>query len=98
MEFILSKSKLKRRVTVEEHENSANVCKRKDDRPIFPEIAFNKNITDNRKFRKKRSTTYAEAVRSVGTSNSDAEVPEPLKAPNVFKEETTISTEPWVYI
>ena len=72
---------------VEENENSANVCKRKDDRPIFAQIAPNKNITDNRKFRKKRSKTYAEALQSVGTSNSGGEVLEPLKAPNVLKKE-----------
>lgn len=36
--------------------------KRNDDRPIFAEITFNKNITDNWKFRKKRIQTYAEAM------------------------------------
>ena len=72
---------------VEGNENSADVCKTKDDRPIFAEIAPNKNITDNRKFRKKRSKTYAEALQIVGTSNSGAEVIEPLKAPHVLKEE-----------
>ena len=29
-----------------------------------------KKIADNRKFRKKRSKTYAEVVRTVGTPNS----------------------------
>ena len=38
-------------VMVEGNENSADVCKRKDDRPISAEIVLNKNITDNRKFR-----------------------------------------------
>ena len=56
-------------------------------RPIFAEIAPNKTITDNQKFRKKRSKIYAEALQSVGTSNSDDEVLEPRKAPNVLKEE-----------
>ena len=72
---------------VEGNENSADVFKRKDDRPIFAQIDPNKNITDNRKFRKKRSKTYAEALQSVGTSNSGGEVLEPLKAPNVLKKE-----------
>ena len=70
---------------VEENENSADRCKRKDDRQIFAEIAPNKNITDNRKFRKERSKTYGGALQR--TSNSGGEVLEPLKAPNVLKEE-----------
>lgn len=49
-------------------------------------IAPNKNITDNRKLRKKRSKTYAETLLSIWTSNSGGEVLEPLKAPNVLKE------------
>ena len=61
--------------------------KRNDDRPIFAEITFNKNITDNWKFRKKRIQTYAEAMLSVGTSNLAGEVLEQPKAPNVLKEE-----------
>ena len=70
----------------ESNGNSADVCKRKDDRPVFPEIARHKTITDNRKFRKKRSKKYAQ--------NSGGEVLEPLKAPNVLKEKKiTISTE-----
>ena len=36
--------------------------KRNDDRPIFAEITFSKNITDNWKFRKKRIQTCAEAM------------------------------------
>ena len=87
MESILSESKLEQGVMVEGNENSADVCKRKDDRPISVEIAPNKNVTDNRKFRKKRSTTYADALQSVGTSNIGGEVLEPRKAPNVLKEE-----------
>ena len=51
------------------------------------EIAPNKNITDNRKFRKKRSKTYAEALQSVETSNFGGEVLETLKEPNASKEE-----------
>ena len=46
-----------------------------------------KSITDNWKFRKKSSKTYAEALRSVGISNSGGEVLEQLKTPNVLKEE-----------
>ena len=72
---------------VEENENSANVCKRKDNRPIFPENAPNKNIMENQKFKKKRSKTYAEALQSVETSSSGGEVLEPLQALNVLKEE-----------
>ena len=34
----------------------------------------NRNITDNRKFRKKRSKTYAEALQNVGPLNSGGEV------------------------
>ena len=51
------------------------------------EIASTKNITDDRKLRKKRSKTYTEAVQSVGSSNSFGEVLEQLKATNVLKEE-----------
>ena len=47
----------------------------------------NKNITDNRKFREKRSKTYAEALQNVGPSNYGGEILEQLKAPNVLKEE-----------
>ena len=54
VESILSESKIEQRVMVEGNENSADACNRKDDRPIFAEIAPNKNITDNRKCRKKR--------------------------------------------
>ena len=71
---------------VQGNENSADLSKRKDDRPIFAEIAPNKNITDNGKFRKK-SKTYAEALQSVGTSNFGGEVLETLKEPNASKEE-----------
>ena len=85
MEFILSESKREQRVMVQGNENSADLSKRKDDRPIFAEIAPNKNITDNRKFRKK-SKTYAEALQSVGTSNFGGEVLETLKEPNASKE------------
>ena len=42
------------------------------------------------KFRKKKSKAYADALQSVGTSNSGAEVLEPQKALNVLKEEITI--------
>ena len=72
---------------VQGNENSADLSKRKDDRPIFAEIAPNKNITDNRKFRKKRSKTYAEALQSVETSNFGMKVLERLKDPNASKEE-----------
>ena len=65
--------------------NSADLSKRKDDRPIFAEIAPNKNITD--KTRKTRSKTYAEALQRVGTSNFGGEVLETLKEANASKEE-----------
>ena len=39
MESILSESKREQRVIVQENENSADLSKRKDDRPIFAEIA-----------------------------------------------------------
>ena len=42
---------------------------------------------DNPKFRKKKSKTYAEALQSLGTSDSGEKVVESLKAPNVLKEE-----------
>ena len=87
VESILSESKIEQRVMVEGNENSTDVCKRTDDRRIFAEIAPNKNITDNQKFRKKRSKTYADALQSVGTSNTGGEVLEPRKTPNVLKEE-----------
>ena len=61
VEFILNGLKLEQRVTIEGKENSADVCKRDDDRPIFAQIACNKNITDNRHFKEKISKTYAEA-------------------------------------
>ena len=64
--------------------NSVDLSKRKDDRPIFAEIAPNKNIMD--KTRKTRSKTYAEALQSVGTSNFGGEVLETLKEPNASKE------------
>ena len=51
MESILSESKLEQIVMVEGNGNSGDVEKRNDNRPIFAEIAPNKNITDNRKFR-----------------------------------------------
>ena len=86
VEFILNGSKLEQRVTVEGKENSADVCKRDDDRPIFAQIACNKNITDNRHFKEKISKTYAEAVQSVGTSKSGREVFEQLMALNVLNE------------
>ena len=86
VESILTELKLEQRVMLEGNENNVDVYKRKDDRPIFAQIAPNKNITDNRKFRKKRSKTYAEAMQSVQTSNSGGEVVEPLKPPNVLKE------------
>ena len=45
-------------------------------------------MMDNRKFRKKISTIYAEAVLSVGASNSGGkEYIEQLKTPNVLKQE-----------
>ena len=87
VESIVSESKREQRVMVQGNENSADLSKRKDDRPIFAEIAPNKNITDNRKFRKKRSKTYAEALQSVETSNFGGEVLETLKEPNTSKEE-----------
>ena len=46
-----------------------------------------KKIADNRKFRKKRSKTYAEVVRTVGKPNSGEEVLEQLLMPNILKEE-----------
>ena len=63
--------------------------KTKDDQPFSSEItpSKKKNIMDNRKFRKRRSKTYAEALQIIGRSNSDREVYEPLKAPNVLEEE-----------
>ena len=85
--MLLSESKIEQRVMVEANENSTDVFKRTDDRRIFAEIAPNKNIMDNRKFRKKRSKTYADALQSVGKSNSGGEVLETRKAPNVLKEE-----------
>ena len=87
VESIETNRKLEQRATVERKENSADICKRNDDRPIFPEIASSINITDNQKFRKKRSNTYTEAVRRFETSNSGGEVLGPLKEPNVSKEE-----------
>ena len=87
MESILSESEIDKRAMVEGNENSTDVCKRTNDRGIFAEIAPNKNITGNRKFRKKRSKTYADALQSVGKSNSGGEVFETRKAPNVLKEE-----------
>ena len=57
VESILSESKREQRVMVQGNENNADLSKRKDDRPIFAELTRNKNITDNRKFRKKRSKT-----------------------------------------
>ena len=62
MKLILSESKLGQRITLEEKEDSADVWKRNDDRPIFAEIASNKDITDIRKFKKKRSKTHAEFI------------------------------------
>ena len=61
--------------------------KRKDNRPIFAEITPNKNIIVIGKFRKKKSKAYADALQSVGASNSGGEVLEPQKALNVLKEE-----------
>ena len=87
LESISNESKLKQRATVERKENSVDMRKRNGDRPIFAEIVSNKNITDNRKFRKKRNKTYTEAVGSAGTSTSGEKVLEPLKARNVLKEE-----------
>ena len=87
VESILSELKREQRVMVQGNENSADLSKRKDDRPIFAEIAPNKNITDNQKFRKKGSKTYAEALQSVGTSNFGGEVLETLKEPNASKYE-----------
>ena len=72
---------------VEGNQNSAGVCKRKENRPIFAVIAPSKNITGNWRFREKRSVTYVEALQSVGILNSGGEVLEPLKSPNVLKEE-----------
>lgn len=46
-----------------------------------------KKIADNRKFRKKRSKTYAEVVRTVGKPNSGEEVLEQLLMPNILNEE-----------
>ena len=66
VESILSESKLEQRVMVEGNGNSTDVCKRKDDRPIFAHIAPSKKITDNQKFRKRRSETYAEAFKMLG--------------------------------
>ena len=65
------------------------MSKTKDDQPFSGEItpSKKKNITNNQKFRKRRSKTYAEALQSIGRSNSDGEVYEPLKAPNVLEEE-----------
>ena len=76
--------KLEQRVT-EGKDNSVDMCKRNDDRPIFAEItSYN---TGDQKFRKKRSNTYPESVQSVGTSNSGMEAFEQLKAPNSLKKE-----------
>ena len=55
VEPISNQSKLEQRATVERKKNSVDVYKRNDNRPIFAEIASNKNITDNRKFRKERT-------------------------------------------
>ena len=54
---------------VDRNENSADVSKTKDNRPFSAEITpiKNENITDNRKFRKKRNKTYAEALQSIET-------------------------------
>ena len=93
MESILSELKREKRVMVQGNENSADLSKRMDNRPIFAEIAPNKNITDNRKFRKKRSKTYAEALQSVGTSNFGGEVLETLKEPNASKEEKHVGID-----
>ena len=71
---------------VEGNENSTDVCKRTDDRRIFAEIAPNKNITDNRKFRKKRSKACADALQSVGKSNSVDEVLETRKKITILTE------------
>ena len=46
VESVLSESKLEKRLMVERNLNSADLCKRMDDRPIFPEITPNNNITD----------------------------------------------------
>ena len=55
---------------VDRNENSADVSKTKDGRSFSAEITHRKikNITDNQKFRKKRSKTYAESLQSIGTS------------------------------
>ena len=53
MESILSESEIDKRAMVEGNENSTDVCKRTNDRRIFAEIAPNKNIAGNRKFRRK---------------------------------------------
>ena len=89
VESILSGPKLERRVMVDRNENSADVSKTKDGKSFSAEITHskNKNITDNRKFRKKRNKTYAEALQSIGTSTSNGEFCEPLKVPNVSEEE-----------
>ena len=67
----------------------------KDDRPFSAEItpSKNQNITDNRKFRKRRSKTFAEALQSIGTPNFDGKFYETLKAPNVLGKKITILTE-----
>ena len=79
--------KLEQRIRVEGKQNSVNVCKRSDNRPILAEIASNNNITDNWKLKEKKSKTYAEAVESVGTSKSRREVFEHLDALNILNEE-----------
>ena len=70
VESISSGPKLEQRVLVDRNENSADVSKTKDGRSFSAEITHSKikNITDNKKFRKKRSKTYAESLQSIGTS------------------------------
>lgn len=86
IDLVLNESKLDQRVTVEEKEISADGCKRmKIDQFLLSSHPI-KKIADNQEFRKKRSKTYAEVVRTVGTSNSGDEVLEQLIVPNILKE------------
>ena len=93
MESVLSESKLEQSVIVEGNgnKNSADVCKRKGDRPIFAEIAPNNDITDNKKFRQKRSKTYAETLQRVEVLV--AKFLNHWKQQMLWKKKMTISTE-----
>ena len=91
VETILNKSKQVQRVTVLREKNSADMSNRHDSSSIFAEIASNKNITNNWKFRKKeRSKTHVKALQSVGTSNSGGEVLEQTESTECFERRISI--------